>query len=230
MLLRSTKIGTWIRDSAANRVALWAAQRKTLLFIWTAQAFLLHKKLSCAGFAQRQGLRLMQSMYFCTDFAHFIFFVGIHTVQSHLYQLSPWAAPIRQTNNYSTQHEIPPRCPSRRSGDRHCLRRAHKGLRRAGHHRFHAVSGGGVDCGGGGLCSSSGGGGGGGGLRCNDVGQRVRSRWISGSRRGEQHVSSKTANAMTTIPGGEIVARWVQSTLSTAVRGGGSPVSPAQRG
>jgi hypothetical protein len=35
---------------------------------------------------------------------------------------------------------------------------------------------------------------------------------------------------MTTIPGGEIVARWVQSTLSTAVRGGGSPVSPAQRG
>ncbi len=29
--------------------------------------------------------------FFCADFVHFIFFVGIHTVQSHLYQLS---API----------------------------------------------------------------------------------------------------------------------------------------
>ena len=74
-----------------------------------------------------------------------------------------------------------------------------------------------MDCGGGG------GGGGGGGLRCNDVGQRVRSRGISGSRRGEQDVSSPTANPRTTIPGGEIVAQWGQSTLSTAVRGGESP-------
>jgi hypothetical protein len=52
---------------------------------------------------------------------------------------------------------------------------------------------GGVDCGGGGS---------GGGLRCNDVGQRVRSRGISGSRRGEQDVSSPMANPRTTIPGG----------------------------
>ena len=57
---------------------------------------------------------------------------------------------------------------------------------------------GGVDCGGGGS---------GGGLRCNDVGQRVRSRGISGSRRGKQDVSSPTANPRMTIPGGEIVAR-----------------------
>ncbi len=47
---------------------------------------------------------------------------------------------------------------------------------------------GGMDCGGGG----------GGGLRCNDVGQRVRSRVISGSRQGEQDVSSPTANLRTT--------------------------------
>jgi hypothetical protein len=59
-------------------------------------------------------------------------------------------------------------------------------------------------------------------LLCNDVGQRVRSRGISGSRRGKQDVSSPTANPRTTIPGGEIVARWGQSTLSTAVRGGGN--------
>jgi hypothetical protein len=39
-------------------------------------------------------------------------------------------------------------------------------------------------------------------LRCNDVGQRVRSRGISGSRRGKQDVSSPTANPRTTIPGG----------------------------
>ncbi len=58
---------------------------------------------------------------------------------------------------------------------------------------------------------------------CNNVGQRVRSRGISGSRRGEQDVSSPTANPRMTIPGGEIVARWGQSTLSTAVRGGESP-------
>jgi hypothetical protein len=57
-------------------------------------------------------------------------------------------------------------------------------------------------------------------LWCNDVGQRVRSRGISGSRRGEQDVSSPTANPRTTIPGGDIIARWGQSTLSTAVRGG----------
>ena len=54
---------------------------------------------------------------------------------------------------------------------------------------------GGVDCGGSG-----------GGLRCNDVGQRVRSRGISGSRRGEQDLSSPMANPRTTIPGGEIIA------------------------
>ncbi len=58
-------------------------------------------------------------------------------------------------------------------------------------------------------------------LRCNDVGQRVRSRGISGSRRDEQDVSSPTANPRTTIPEGEIVALWGQWTLSTAVRGGG---------
>jgi hypothetical protein len=46
-------------------------------------------------------------LYFCADFTHFIFFVGIHIpliefpVQSHLvnYQLS-LRAPIQQTNNY----------------------------------------------------------------------------------------------------------------------------------
>ena len=43
MLLRSTKIGTWIRDSAANRVALWAAQRKTLLFKDGASLFIAQK-------------------------------------------------------------------------------------------------------------------------------------------------------------------------------------------
>ena len=80
---------------------------------------------------------------------------------------------------------------------------------------------GGVDCGGGGS---------GGGLRCNDVGQRVRLRGISGSRRGEQDVSSPTANPRTTIPEGEIVARWGQSTLSTAVRGGESPARRGRRG
>ncbi len=64
-------------------------------------------------------------------------------------------------------------------------------------------------------------------LRCNDVGQRVRLRGISESRRGEQDVSSPTANPRTRIPGGKIVARWGQSTLSTAVRGG---KSPARRG
>jgi hypothetical protein len=64
---------------------------------------------------------------------------------------------------------------------------------------------GGMDCGGGGL-RSSGGGGGSGGLGCNDVGQRVRSRGISGSRRGEQDLSSPMANPRTTIPGGEIIA------------------------
>jgi hypothetical protein len=57
-------------------------------------------------------------------------------------------------------------------------------------------------------------------LRCNDVGQRIQSRGISGSRRGKQDVSSPTANPKTTIPGGEIVARRGQSTLSTAVTGG----------
>ena len=213
MLLRSTKIGTWIRDSAANRVALWAAQRKTLLFIWTAQAFLLHKKLSCAGFAQRQGLRLMQSMYFCTDFAHFIFFVGIHTVQSHLYQLSPWAAPIRQTNNYSTQHEIPPRCPSRRSGDRHCLRRAHKGLRRAGHHRFHAVSGWRR------------------GLRRQRQWRRlaVQRRWTTGPIAGDLGIAARRARRLVANGQSEDDARWGQSTLSTAVRGGESPARRGRR-
>ena len=60
-------------------------------------------------------------------------------------------------------------------------------------------------------------------LRCNNVGQQVRSRGISGLRRGKQDVSSPTANPRMTIPGGEIVARWGQSTLSTAVRGGESP-------
>ena len=58
-------------------------------------------------------------------------------------------------------------------------------------------------------------------LRCNDVGQRVRLRGISGTRQGEQDVLSPTANPRTTIPGGEIVALWGQSTLLTAVRGGG---------
>ncbi len=57
-------------------------------------------------------------------------------------------------------------------------------------------------------------------LRCNNVGQRVRLRGISGSRRGKQDVSSPTANPRTTIPGGEILAQWGQSTLLTAVRKG----------
>jgi hypothetical protein len=39
-------------------------------------------------------------------------------------------------------------------------------------------------------------------LRCNDVGQWVRSRGISGSRRGEQDVSSPTTNLRTTRDGG----------------------------
>ncbi len=39
-------------------------------------------------------------------------------------------------------------------------------------------------------------------FRCNDVGQRVRSRGISGSWQGEQDVSSPTANLRTAIPGG----------------------------
>ena len=34
-------------------------------------------------------------------------------------------------HNYSARHEIPFRCPSRRFGDRPCLHRAQKGLRRA---------------------------------------------------------------------------------------------------
>jgi hypothetical protein len=47
-------------------------------------------------------------------------------------------------------------------------------------------------------------------LRCDDIGQRVRSRGISGSWRGEQDVSSPTANPRTMISGGEIIARWGQ--------------------
>jgi hypothetical protein len=54
-------------------------------------------------------------------------------------------------------------------------------------------------------------------LWCIDVGQRVRSRGISGSRRGEQDVSSPTANPRTTIPGGDIIARWGQ-TMTTMTR------------
>ena len=56
-------------------------------------------------------------------------------------------------------------------------------------------------------------------LWCNDVGQQVQSRGISGSRRGEQDVSSPTANPRTTIPGGDIITQLEQSTPSTAVRG-----------
>ena len=86
------------------------------------------RNVSCVG-PENEGYTVWRGdrtgCFFCTDFVHFIFFVGIHTVQSHLYQLSPWAG-------CPHQHEIPPRC---------CLRRAHKGLRRAGHRRFHAVSG-----------------------------------------------------------------------------------------
>ncbi len=37
----------------------------------------------------------------------------------------------------TTRHEIPFRCPSRRSGNRPCLRRAHKGLRRGRRRRQH---------------------------------------------------------------------------------------------
>ena len=57
-------------------------------------------------------------------------------------------------------------------------------------------------------------------LRCNNVGQQIRSRGISGSRQGEQDVLLLTANPRTTIPGGEIITRWGQLTPLTVVRGG----------
>jgi hypothetical protein len=50
-----------------------------------------------------------------------------------------------------------------------------------------------------------------------------------GSRRGEDDVSSPTADLRTMIPGGEIVARRRRSTPSTAATGGGSPARRRQR-
>jgi len=42
-------------------------------------------------------------------------------------------------------------------------------------------------------------------LQCNDVGQQVQWRGISGSRQGEQDVSLPMANPRTAIPGGDII-------------------------
>ncbi len=116
--------------------------------LWTAQAYI------CANNRLMPLLRRVQrwrKIVFCAVFAPFVFFVGFHIffpnlkiaesefpVQSHSvnYQLSP-RPPSSRCN---TLHEIPYRCPSFRSGNRPCLRRAYTGLQRAPIRQFHAVS------------------------------------------------------------------------------------------
>mgnify|MGYP006155532323 CR=1 FL=1 len=130
------------------------------------------------------------------------------------YQLSPWrpGLPPSETNNYYP-HEIPPRCPSRRSGDRPCLRRAHKGLRRAGHRRFHAVSGWRR------------------GLRRRRQRRRlaVQRRWTTGPIAGDLGIAARRARRLVANGQSEDDARWGQPTLSTAVRGGESPARRGRR-
>jgi hypothetical protein len=68
------------------------------------------------------------------------------------------------------------------------------------------------------------------GLWCDDVGRRVRSRGILGSRRGEHgNALLPTANPRITIPWGLIVAQREGLMPSTAVRGGESLTTTTTR-
>ncbi len=104
---------------------------------WFSKKIMLRLWFLCPDYYGSLALVLRRAQ----SLAHFIFFVGIHicfaktkyhwiripnsvpfVIISSVPGLSPSGRPI-----ITTQHEIPPRCPSRRSGDRPCLRRARWG-------------------------------------------------------------------------------------------------------